>query len=76
MAKRPAKNITSLPSQTMVPTLVALGLLMVPPCAAGKVVADMATVYPTIQARRPLKTAEYLRIFGLRGINCLDRLLA
>jgi hypothetical protein len=59
----------------MVPTLVALGLLMVPPCGAGKVVADMTKVYPTNQARRPLKTAEFLRIFGLRGINCLDRLL-
>jgi hypothetical protein len=59
----------------MVPTLVALGLLMVPPCAAGKVVADMAKVYPTNKRPRLAKTADFPRIFGLRGLICLDRLL-
>jgi hypothetical protein len=31
----------------MVPTLVAFGLLMTAPCAAGKEVADMLSVYLT-----------------------------
>lgn len=75
MAKRPAKNITSLPSQTMVPTLVAFGLLMVPPCAAGKVVADMPKVYPTNMCPTLSKTRDFVRIFGLRGLIRLGRLL-
>ena len=40
MANRPAKNITSLPSQTIVPTDVELGLLMAMG-ATGAEVADM-----------------------------------
>jgi hypothetical protein len=41
IANKPAKNITSLPNQTMVPTDVALGLLITAP-DAGKEVADMS----------------------------------
>jgi hypothetical protein len=50
--------------------------LMVPPCAAGKVVADMAKVYPTNQGPTRSKTRDFSRFFGLRGINWLGRLLA
>lgn len=47
IANRPAKNITSLPSQTMVPTEVELGRLI----ATGAIDAEVADMPPSLPER-------------------------
>jgi len=61
MAKSPAKNITSLPSQTIVPTDVELGLLI-----TGGATVSMVEVIPLgylTQLVWSLKTARFSTFF-------------
>ena|GEM_PF-1251947 len=55
IAKRPAKNMTSLPSQTMVPTEVEFGLLMTVFAAWGIVEDDIPKI---LTDRRPWQGPE------------------
>lgn len=63
IAKRPAKNITSLPSQTIVPTEVALGRLITGALFCVKVVVDMPQSYPRRFARGR-QNRHFLRYFS------------